>query len=222
MKTQTQTQLSMQFVCNQIVLDSKMRAVACCEKLALGTHPNKKYGYYDENDTASFKTEDQIREEVLITKECLQTVINLYKKDFKGKPLKEANNLSDKEIVNDLIQFKNIATQRNRNYGKYYDDIINLIKGKSVERYTTEEILSEDINPVEMDEKRANYIAYKLLNGNSKANETIKKHKQNLEESDGKFIYVAHLNEKPGRERRNYKKHERYENFPDTGDYNYK
>ena len=135
--------------------------------------------------------------------------------------MKEANNLSDKELIDDLTQLKNIAIQKNIKYGKYYDDIINLIKGNSVERYTTEEILSKNINPAQIDEKRANYNACKLLNGKSKVNKTIKKHQENLEKSDGKFIYIAHLYKKPGRERHTYLKNEKYENFPDAGDYDY-
>jgi len=64
-------QLSEQQLDNMTLLDVMMNTLSSAEKLVFGNFGRRKYAYYDDANSAKWKTLEQLIRELQIEKECL-------------------------------------------------------------------------------------------------------------------------------------------------------
>lgn len=187
---------------NAVLLDNMMRGISTAEKLVYLTNPGKKYGYYDEKNSAEWKTIPELKAECILLKEIIQSnitnFINKYHTNFKFP-----NNLTQEDIIKDLKRFENIAQTNyynNPEIIKYYSDMINLIKGLEVERCNPREVLYDYPDIKRPDCKRgANVLANQFFEQARNTEHKKKKNEKKLMENNGEFIYNAQLFIPPGR-----------------------
>lgn len=92
-----------------LLIDTIHRTVSSAEKYALGNYPNKKYGYWDELDTANKRSENDLRIEFLVIIQTVIGTINEFKKLYLDIPFPFYDKISKELIINDLVEFKNIV-----------------------------------------------------------------------------------------------------------------
>ena len=190
-------QLSKQMLDNMTLLDVMMNTMSAAEKLVFGPAEGKKYAYYDEGNSAEWKTLDQLKRELQIQKECLQSMIKLFEKNNKNKNYSFPSNLSKEDIITDL---KILKEEIKKMYPKkqlhlIYDDIIKLLNNSTCKNYTIDEIYDDrndnivkPLNEEEVDKQVKN-----ILNMNAKIEKRDKEFEEVLMESHGKFNYQAIL-----------------------------
>ena len=114
---------------NMMILNTVLSAVSSAEKLVFGINEGKKYGYYDENDTASWRSKKELKSELATKIQCLNGMMLLYSKRYPGQDLQFPDNLSKKEILEDLYSLRDEVMKNNEisKYTKYFTDLINLL-----------------------------------------------------------------------------------------------
>ena len=190
-------QLSKQQLDNMTLLDVMMNTMSAAEKLVFGQAEGKKYAYYDEGNSAEWKTLDQLKRELQIQKECLQSMIKLFEKNNKNKNYSFPSNLSKEDIIIDL---KILKKEIKKMYPKkqlhlIYDDIIKLLNNSTCKNYTIDEIyddrndnIKKPLNEEEVDKQVKN-----ILNMNAKIEKRDEEFEKELMENYGKFNYQAIL-----------------------------
>ena len=190
-------QLSKQQLDNMTLLDVMMNTMSAAEKLVFGQAEGKKYAYYDEGNSAEWKTLDQLKRELQIQKECLQSMIKLFEKNNKNKNYSFPSNLSKEDIIIDL---KILKEEIKKMYPKkqlhlIYDDIIKLLNNSTCKNYTIDEIyddrndnIKKPLNEEEVDKQVKN-----ILNMNAKIEKRDEEFEKELMENYGKFNYQAIL-----------------------------
>ena len=190
-------QLSKQQLDNMTLLDVMMNTMSAAEKLVFGPAEGKKYAYYDEGNSAEWKTLDQLKRELQIQKECLQSMIKLFEKNNKNKNYSFPSNLSKEDIITDL---KILKEEIKKMYPKkqlhlIYDDIIKLLNNSTCKNYTIDEIYDDrndnivkPLNEEEVDKQVKN-----ILNMNAKIEKRDEEFEKELMENYGKFNYQAIL-----------------------------
>ena len=111
---------------NMMILNTLLSAVSSAEKLVFGIKEGKKYGYYDENDTASWRSKKELKTELTTKIQCLNGMMSLYSKRYPGQNLQFPDNLSKKEILEDLYSLRDEA-MKNKEISKYTTNFTDLI-----------------------------------------------------------------------------------------------
>jgi hypothetical protein len=202
---------------NLTLLDVLMNTLSAAEKLVFGPYDGKKYGYYDEGNSSQWKSPHQLLKELLIQKECLQSMINLYEKNSHKKNFEFPNNLSKEEIIKDLLILREQAMKKFNNDYKIksvYDDIIKLINSEKCERYSVKQIYANDNNKnYPTDEESVKNRARNILEAKEKAIKRDNEHEQNLMGNEGQISYEAKLYEYNGKYNGNSRIDDYYLNF---------
>ena len=189
-----QVQVSRMLQDNMMILDTALSAVSSAEKLVFGINEGKKYGYYDENDTASWRSKKELKYELTTKIQCLNGMMSLYSKRYPGQNLQFPDNLSKKEILEDLYSLRDEAMKNTEisKYSTYFTDLINLIDKFKCKKYTVDEILegtepNKDLGP--RNEEEVSNLTSKFL----KISETIDKKEEEFNDytakNGGKFSY---------------------------------
>lgn len=210
-----QLQLSKQQLDNITLLDIMMNTMSAAEKLVFGKYEGKKYAHYDEENSVEWKTFDQLRRELQIQKECLQSMIKLFEKNSGNKNFSFPVNLSKEDIIKDLKILREEIKKHNPNNKIYsiYDDIIQLINNKACRNYSVNEIYSE-LNDKEASisdegdmatEETVNNHVKNIMKANAQMEKRDKEAEKELMRNNGILNYTAILYEQKGRfKRHNY------------------
>ena len=121
-----QVQVSRMHQDNMMILNTALSAVSSAEKLVFGINEGKKYGYYDENNTATWRSKKELNIELTTKIQCLNGMISLYSKRYPRQNLQFPDNLSKKEILEDLYRLRDEA-MKNIEISKYTKNFTNLI-----------------------------------------------------------------------------------------------
>lgn len=194
-----QVQLAQYQLDNITILDIMMNTLSSAEKLVFRNKEGKKYGYYDEYNSAEWKDTNQLIKELQIQKECLQSMIGLYKRNSNNLDFVFPLNLSKEEIIQDLIALREEACKINdinsSSIISIYNDIIKVINSEKCGHYSVEQICVNDNKNTFMNEEKTTKRAKKIMMAKEMA---IKKDIQNekmLMNNNGKICYIAHLYE---------------------------
>lgn len=127
-----------------LLIDTIHRTVSSAEKYALGNYPNKKYGYWDELDTANIKSENDLRIEFLVKIQTVIGAINEFKKLYPDVPIPFYDKIPKEVIINDLVDFKNIVlnNKKKKKDASLYDTFINLLNDKKYNIISKQEFLN--------------------------------------------------------------------------------
>ena len=188
-----QNQLNKQIQDNIRILDCLFRTMSTAENISLGNQKNKKYAKYDEKNVCSWKGPDQIKDDFLMNIECLNSMINIFKKRYEGKKIKFPLDLPMETVLYDLEVYKKIIASKQPKLVTYFDDFKKLIKGENCKRYTEKELLSSYKKESPMNEKMANKTLFTILTGAAREEERMQK---KLEKYDMQGEIVEDLDEK--------------------------
>ena len=189
-----QTQINRMLQDNMMILDTALRAVSSAEKLVFGIYEGKKYGYYDENDTASCRSKVELKSELATKIQCLNGMMLLYSKRYPGQDLQFPYNLSKKDILEDLYSLRNEAMKNNEisKYTKYFTDLINLLDKLKCKKYTVDEIL-EGTEPNKSsgprNEEEVANLADKFIKISEKIDKKEEKFNDYCTKNGGEFTY---------------------------------
>lgn len=164
-----------------ILIDTIHRTVSSAEKYALGNFPNKKYGFWDELDTANKKNENDLRIEFLVKIQTVIGAINEFKKMYPDVPIPFYDKIPKESIINDLLEFKKIILEnrKKRQDARLYDTFINLLNDKKYNIISKQEFLSyifpngKEIPKVEEEQLRE--FAAEIFHQNNYANNELQK-----------------------------------------------
>ena len=159
---QTHLQINKQTQDNIRILDCTLRTMSTAENLCNTKYKLKKYNI-DKKDVSLFKNFEQIKDDFLMNIQCLNTMVQLFKKRHKSKkPIILPP--YDKGILKyDLNMFRMIATAKNPELDKYFNDFSNLIDGKNCQLYSNNEMLSSYKEEEKVDEKEINKVAQMII-----------------------------------------------------------
>lgn len=192
-----QAQINKMLQDNMMILDTALSAVSSAEKLVFGINEGKKYGYYDENDTASWRPKEELKCELLTKIQCLNGMMKLYSQRYPGKPIKFPDDLSKNEILEDLYSLRSEALKHKKisKYAKYFTDLINLIETYKCQKYNEEEILEgvePNISTGPRTENEVFKVANKFVKVSEKCEEDNKRFEEESMKSGGAFSYKFH------------------------------
>lgn len=192
-----QIQLAQYQLDNITILDIMMNTLAAAEKLVFRTKEGKKYGYYDEYNSAKWKDTNQLIKELQIQKECLQSMIALYNKNSNNLDFEFPYNLSKEEIIKDLIILRDEVKKKNdinsSSIISIYDDIIKVINSEKCGHYSVEQIYVNDNKNTSMNEEKIKKRAKNIIIAKDMAIKRDNENEKMLMRNDGKIYYYAHL-----------------------------
>ena len=182
-----QVQINRMLQDNMMILDTALSAVSSAEKLVFGIKEGKKYGYYDENDTASWRSKKELKTELTTKIQCLNGMMSLYSKRYPGQNLQFPDNLSKKEILEDLYSLRDEAMKNKEisKYTTYFTDLINLIDKFKCKKYTVDEMLEGTESNNNMSPRNEEDVAH-LAGKFFKISEKIDKKEANFNDNTAK------------------------------------
>lgn len=192
-----QVQLAQYQLDNITILDIMMNTLSAAEKLVFRNKEGKKYGYYDEYNSAQWKDTNQLIKELQIQKECLQSMIELYNKNSNNLDFEFPFNLSKEEIINDLKILRDEASKINyinsSSIISIYNDIIKVINSQKCCHYSVEQICANDNKNTFMNEEKIIKRAKNIMIAKDMAIKKDNENEKMLMNNDGKIRYFAHL-----------------------------
>ena len=202
-----QVQLAQYQLDNITILDIMMNTLSAAEKLVFRNKEGKKYGYYDEYNSAQWKDTNQLIKELQIQKECLQSMIELYNKNSNNLEFEFPSNLSKEEIINDLKILRNEASKINyinsSSIISIYNDIIKVINSQKCGHYSVEQICANDNKNTFMNEEKIIKRAKNIMIAKDMAIKKDNENEKMLMNNDGKIRYFAHLYDNSNNEENN-------------------
>lgn len=192
-----QVQLAQYQLDNITILDIMMNTLAAAEKLVFRNKEGKKYGYYDEYNSAEWKDTNQLIKELKIQKECLQSMISLYNKNSNNLDFEFPDNLSKEEIINDLTILRDEAIKKkdinSSSITSIYNDIIKIVNSEKCGRYSVEQICVNDNKNNFMNEEKIKKRAKNIMFAKDMAIKRDNENEKMLMRNDGKIRYFARL-----------------------------
>lgn len=202
-----QVQLAQYQLDNITILDIMMNTLSAAEKLVFRNKEGKKYGYYDEYNSAQWKDTNQLIKELQIQKECLQSMIELYNKNSNNLDFEFPFNLSKEEIINDLKILRDEASKINyinsSSIIPIYNDIIKVINSQKCAHYSVEQICANDNKNTFMNEEKIIKRAKNIMIAKDMAIKKDNENEKMLMNNDGKIRYFAHLYDNSNNEENN-------------------
>ena len=202
-----QVQLAQYQLDNITILDIMMNTLSAAEKLVFRNKEGKKYGYYDEYNSAQWKDTNQLIKELQIQKECLQSMIELYNKNSNNLEFEFPSNLSKEEIINDLKILRDEASKINyinsSSIISIYNDIIKVINSQKCGHYSVEQICANDNKNTFMNEEKIIKRAKNIMIAKDMAIKKDNENEKMLMNNDGKIRYFAHLYDNSNNEENN-------------------
>jgi hypothetical protein len=191
------TQLTDYQLDNLTLLDILMNTLSAAEKIVFGPYEGKKYAFYDDSNSASWKTLPQLIKELQIQKECLHSMIKLYQKNSNKQAFVFPRNLSKQDIIEDLSKLRDAAYKKYKDIkiNNIFNDIIKIINLNDCENYSMEQIFPKS-NKVErpINEKIVLNQAKAIIETKERMIKRDKEHEQNIMNNNGNICYEAQLN----------------------------
>ena len=202
-----QVQLAQYQLDNITILDIMMNTLSAAEKLVFRNKEGKKYGYYDEYNSAQWKDTNQLIKELQIQKECLQSMIELYNKNSNNLDFEFFSNLSKEEKINDLKILRDEASKINyinsSSIKSIYNNIIKVINSQKCGHYSVEQICANDNKNTFMNEEKIIKRAKNIMIAKDMAIKKDNENEKMLMNNDGKIRYFAHLYDNSNNEENN-------------------
>lgn len=173
-KKQRTMQIDKQTQDNIRILDTMIRTMSTAENLCGIKYKAKKYNI-DHKDISSFKTHEQIRDDFLMNIQCLNTMIQIFKKRNNSSKPKILPPYDKNSLKYDLENFRKIAISKDPALDKYFKDFSNLIDGYNCQTYSENEMLTSHNKPESIDEQKINKFAGSMLKQSEKENRKMKK-----------------------------------------------
>lgn len=151
------------------LIDIIHRTISSAEKYAMGVHKNKKYGFWDELDTANKRNEEELLFEFLMK---IQTVIgglNEFNKLHPNAPIPFYDNIPKEEIIKDLKFFRKVVSEDKKKYHnvKLYDQLIDLLNGGKYNILSKQELMNGIVQNSNFNEQDIREIATEIFGQNA-------------------------------------------------------
>lgn len=161
-KYQKKIQVSKQAQDNLRILDCMIRTMSTVENLCNIKYNEKKYNI-DKKNVYSFKSHEQIKDDFLMNIQCLNSMIQIYKKRNNSNKPKILPPYDKKNLKADLDIYRKIVISKEPELDIYFKDFSNLIDGNNCQIYSDNEMLTSFKNNEQVDEKKINHIAQKIM-----------------------------------------------------------
>jgi hypothetical protein len=161
-KYQKKIQINKQVQDNLRILDCMIRTMSTVENLCNIKYNDKKYNI-DKKDIYSLKSHDQIKDDFLMNIQCLNSMIQIYKKRNNSNKPKILPPYDKKDLKTDLDIYRKIIISKEPELDIYFNDFSNLIDGNNCKIYSNNEMLSSFKNQEQVDEKKINHIAQNII-----------------------------------------------------------
>ena len=183
-----------------ILIDMIHRTISSAEKYALGNHKSKKYGFWDEMDTASFRGEDDLHFEFLAK---IQTVIGGLKEFnalYPSVPIPFYDKIPKEVILKDLLYFKEIVSKDKKKYhnAKLYDQLINILNGGKYNILSKEELMKGIPQDKKYNEQDIRNVATEIFQQNAYNRKGLKDASNYIDNTNA-FYQPGELGVAPGR-----------------------
>ena len=152
-----------------ILVDIIHRTISSAEKYAMGNHQNKKYGFWDELDTANIKNENDLQFEFLMKIQTLIGGLNEFNKLYPNAPIPFYDKIPKEAIINDLKNFKKIVYEdKKKNHNvKLYDQLIELLNGHRYNILSKQELLNGITQNKQLNQEEISEIAKQIFTHNT-------------------------------------------------------
>ena len=183
---QTHLQINKQTQDNIRILDCTLRTMSTAENLCNTKYKLKKYNI-DKKDVSLFKNFEQIKDDFLMNIQCLNTMVQLFKKRHKSKKPIILPPYDKRILKYDLNMFRMIATAKNPELDKYFNDFDNLIDGNNIEIYPEKDMITSSKNEEQVDEEKINNFAETII-------AQAEKERKKLENAVEKYCMTGQVN----------------------------
>ena len=173
-KYQKKTQINKQVQDNLRILDCMVRTMSTAENLCNIKYTKKKYNI-DKKDVSSFKTHEQIKDDFLMNIQCLNSMIEIYKKRNNSSKPKVLPPYDKNNLKANLDIYRKIVVSKEPELDKYFKDFANLIDGNNCKIYSNNEMLSSFKKEEQIDEKKINNIAHTIITQGEKEKKKMEK-----------------------------------------------
>ena len=182
-----------------ILIDIIHRTISSAEKYALGIHKNKKYGFWDELDTANLRNEEDLQFEFLMK---IQTVIgglNEFKKHYPNVPIPFYDKIPKEDIIKDLKYFKKIVSEDKKKYhnANLYDTLIDLLNGGKYNILSKEELMNGIPHNKKYNEQDLREFAAEIFGHNIYSSKGVKEAENNIDNNNS-YYQPGELGVNPG------------------------
>lgn len=152
-----------------ILVDIIHRTISSAEKYAMGNHQNKKYGFWDELDTANIKNENDLQFEFLMKIQTLIGGLNEFNKLYPNAPIPFYDKIPKEAIINDLKNFKKIVYEdkKKKHNVKLYDQLIELLNGHRYNILSKQELLNGITQNKQLNQEEISEIAKQIFTHNT-------------------------------------------------------
>lgn len=152
-----------------ILVDIIHRTISSAEKYAMGNHQNKKYGFWDELDTANIKNENDLQFEFLMKIQTLIGGLNEFNKLYPNAPIPFYDKIPKEAIINDLKNFKKIVYEdkKKKHNVKLYDQLIELLNGHRYNILSKQELLNGINQEKHLNQEEISEITKQILTHNT-------------------------------------------------------
>ena len=183
-----------------LLIDIIHRTISSAEKYAMGNHRDKKYGFWDENDTANLRNEDDLQFEFLMK---IQTVIGGLKefnKRYPKTPIPFYDEIPKEDIIKDLKNYQKIVLQDKKKYhnAKLYDQLIDILNGGKYNIMSKQELMKnidQNLRPSEQDIRE---MATEIFGQNVYSSQGVRD-ASNYIDKNNKYYQPGELGVEPGR-----------------------
>ena len=183
-----------------VLIDIIHRTISSAEKYAMGNHRNKKYGFWDENDTANLRNQNDLEFEFLMK---IQTVIGGLKefnKLYPNTPIPFYDTIPKEVIIKDLKNFQKIVSQDKNKYhnAKLYDQLIDILNGGKYNIMSKQELMKGIDQNQRASEQDIREIASEIFGQNIYSNQGVKDALHYID-NNNKYYQPGELEVEPGR-----------------------
>ncbi len=159
---------------NLRILDCMLRTMSTAENLCNTKYKDKKYNI-DKKDVFSFKNHEQIKDDFLMNIQCLNSMINIFKKRHNSKKPEVFAPYDKKKLKSDLDNYRKKVVLKEPGLDKYFKDFANLIDGNNCMIYSNNEMLSSFKKEEQIDEEKINNTAKTIIVQSEKERKKMEK-----------------------------------------------
>ena len=182
-----------------ILVDIIHRTISSAEKYAKGNHQNKKYGFWDELDTAKSKNENDLQFEFAMKLQTLIGGLNEFNKLYPNAPIPFYDKIPKELIIQDLKNFKKIVNEdkTKRHNSGLYDQLIELLNGCRFNILSKQELMKGISQNKQLSQQEISEAATEIFAHNSYSNNTAKE-AYNYIETNNRYYQPGKLGVSPG------------------------
>ena len=182
-----------------ILIDTIHRTISSAEKYALGKSNNKKYGYWDELDTANLRSDEELKREFFLKIQTTIGGLNEFQKLYPNIQIPFYDKIPKEVIIKDLEYYKNIVLHDKKKHenAKFYDMLIDILNGKKYNIISQQEFIKYIPKKESVQEEELREYATQIFNQKNYANNEVAKAMEQIQ--NNKKVQIGELGVKPGR-----------------------